>query len=109
MDARRDLNMLSKPLKTIEKLTAETYAESVSCNYKREDGMNKTNCNKVANVVVVAGGLNWGLVGLLEVDLVSAIFGEGSGLSRIIYTLVGATAVYVAYTLVQGQGRSSKQ
>lgn len=67
--------------------------------------MDKTagNLNTVANVVVLVGGLNWGLVGLFDVDLVAEIFGAGTGLSRIIYTLVGVAAVYAAYTLVQGK------
>lgn len=46
-------------------------------------------------VLLVAGGLNWGLVGLFQFDLVAAIFGgEGAFLSRIIYTLIAASAVY---------------
>lgn len=47
-------------------------------------------------VLLVVGGLNWGLVGVLDFDLVAAIFGDMSALSRIVYTLVGVSAVYVA-------------
>lgn len=39
--------------------------------------------------LAIVGALNWGLVGLFNFNLVSAIFGEGSALSRIIYALVG--------------------
>lgn len=46
-------------------------------------------------ILVVVGGLNWGLVGLFNWNLVSAIFGVGV-ISRIIYVLVGASAVYAA-------------
>jgi uncharacterized membrane protein YuzA (DUF378 family) len=53
---------------------------------------------KTIDVVVwtllAIGGLNWGLVGVFNFDLVAAIFGEMSILSRIIYTLVGLSAVY---------------
>ena len=53
---------------------------------------------KKLDLVVVAlliiGGLNWGLVGLFDFDLVAVIFGEMSALSRIIYILVGLAAVY---------------
>ncbi len=42
------------------------------------------------------GGLNWGLVGLFGFDLVATIFGDASVLSRIVYSLVGISAVYVA-------------
>ena len=47
-------------------------------------------------VLVLVGGLNWGLVGLLNFDLVATLFGEMSALSRIVYSLVGVATVYVA-------------
>ena len=46
-------------------------------------------------ILVVVGGLNWGLVGLFNWNLVSAIFGVGV-ISRVVYILVGASAVYAA-------------
>lgn len=50
---------------------------------------------KTAVVLVIIGGLNWGLVGFFDWNLVDAIFGEGSALSRIIYAIVGLAAVYM--------------
>ncbi|MBD3162699.1 MAG: DUF378 domain-containing protein [Candidatus Eisenbacteria bacterium] len=47
-------------------------------------------------VLLVVGGLNWGLVGLFGFDLVAAIFGDMSALSRVVYLLVGLAAVYQA-------------
>ena len=47
--------------------------------------------NTVTLVLLIVGGLNWGLVGLFGFDLVAAIFGEMSALSRIVYTLVGVS------------------
>ena len=44
--------------------------------------------------LLAIGGVNWGLIGLFNFDLVAAIFGEMSVLSRIVYTLVGVSAVY---------------
>lgn len=44
-------------------------------------------------VVTIIGALNWGLIGLLDFNLVDAIFGAGSMLSRIIYTLVGICGI----------------
>ena len=44
--------------------------------------------------LLAIGGLNWGLVGIFQFDLVGAIFGEMSVLSRIVYALVGIAAVY---------------
>ncbi|MFZ5391206.1 MAG: DUF378 domain-containing protein [Patescibacteria group bacterium] len=50
----------------------------------------------VTMILLIVGGLNWGLVGLFEFDLVATIFGDMSWLSRVIYILVGLSAVYVA-------------
>ena len=46
-------------------------------------------------ILVVIGGLNWGLVGLFNFDLVAAIFGAMSVISRIVYILVGLSAAYL--------------
>ncbi|MDO8575068.1 MAG: DUF378 domain-containing protein [bacterium] len=59
--------------------------------------MNKLNAfDWIAVVLVVVGGLNWGLVGIFNFDLVATIFGDMSTLSRIVYALVGVAAVYLA-------------
>lgn len=50
----------------------------------------------VALVLVIVGGLNWGLVGALNFDLVAALLGHMSMLSRAVYILVGLSAIYVA-------------
>ena len=50
----------------------------------------------VAAVLLVIGGLNWGLVGAANFDLVATIFGEMSSVSRLVYMLVGAAALYQA-------------
>ncbi|MDD5071515.1 MAG: DUF378 domain-containing protein [Patescibacteria group bacterium] len=49
----------------------------------------------IALVLAIIGALNWGLVGLFKFDLVAAIFGDMSAISRIIYALVGIAAIYV--------------
>ncbi len=48
----------------------------------------------IALVLMIIGGLNWGLVGLFSFDLVAALFGSMSSLSRIVYVLVGIAALY---------------
>ncbi len=53
----------------------------------------------IALVLVIVGGLNWALVGVFNFDLVAAIFGNMTVLSRIVYTLVGLSAIYVAADL----------
>lgn len=48
-------------------------------------------------VLVIIGGLNWGLVGAINIDLVQLIFGGYPTVARIIYILVGLAAVYMIY------------
>ena len=60
--------------------------------------------NAAAAILTIVGGLNWGLVGLFKFDLVAAVFGgmqfgEVNIGSRIIYTLVGLSALYLATQL----------
>jgi uncharacterized protein len=58
--------------------------------------------NTITLVLLIVGGLNWGLVGLLSFDLVAALFGEMSALSRIVYTLVGLSALWQLVPLFRG-------
>ena len=51
----------------------------------------------IALVLVIVGGLNWGLVGLFSFDLVEAILGSIPVLQRIVYILVGLSAAYLIY------------
>ena len=54
--------------------------------------------------LVIIGGINWGLIGLFDYNLVDAIFGTMSLISRVIYTLVGVAAIWaIAF---YGYGRS---
>ena len=59
--------------------------------------------NGLAAILTIVGGLNWGLVGLFKFDLVAAVFGMQFGevnlASRILYTLVGLSAAYLASQL----------
>ena len=52
----------------------------------------------ISMALLIVGGINWGLVGLFDFDLVATLFGEMSLLSRIVYTLVGLSALYSIYT-----------
>ena len=56
----------------------------------------------LAATLVIVGGLNWGLVALAEFDLVATLvgldFGETNAVSRIVYGLVGLSAVYQLVT-----------
>lgn len=57
--------------------------------------MNKLNgLDVLALLLVIVGGINWGLVGLFNYNLVDTIFGDMSVVSKAIYVLVGLSAVY---------------
>ena len=45
-------------------------------------------------ILLVVGGLNWGLVGLFNFDLVATLLGQMSALSRVVYAVVGISAIY---------------
>lgn len=59
--------------------------------------MNMKFVHMVAFMLLVVGGVNWGLVGFLNINLVSMIFGS-MGLEKIVYILVGVSAVYIGAT-----------
>lgn len=52
----------------------------------------------ISMALLIVGGINWGLVGLFDFDLVAALFGQMSLLSRIVYVVVGLCALYTIYT-----------
>jgi len=52
----------------------------------------------IAYILVIIGGINWGLVGFFGYDLVAGLFGEMTLLARIIYSLVGVGAIILLLT-----------
>lgn len=54
-----------------------------------------------ALVLVVVGAINWGLVGFFDYDLVAALFGDMSAVSRTVYGLVGLAGIYTIWTTVK--------
>ncbi len=59
--------------------------------------MKKTVLDWIALVLVIIGGLNWGLVGIWNFDLVAAVFGSILWLQNLVYILVGVAALYLIY------------
>ena len=53
----------------------------------------------IAILLLIVGGLNWGLMGILELNLISKFFGEMSNITRIIYILVGLSSLYLLLTI----------
>lgn len=61
----------------------------------------------LALILVIIGAINWGLIGFFRFDLVAALFGNMSGLSRIIYALVGLAGLYAISFL--GRDRETRE
>ena len=55
----------------------------------------------IALILNIIGGINWGLVGLFDYNLVDSLFGEGSVLAKVIYVLVGISALFAITTVVK--------
>jgi uncharacterized membrane protein YuzA (DUF378 family) len=74
-------------------------------NRERRSGMDNPLARRIgaidwlAMVLMIIGGINWGLVGLMNIDLVATVFGDGSTASRAVYALVGLAALYSVYTV----------
>lgn len=52
----------------------------------------------IAYVLVLIGAINWGLVGLMDIDLVAMLFGEMTVMSRIVYSIVGISGIILLLT-----------
>jgi uncharacterized membrane protein YuzA (DUF378 family) len=59
----------------------------------------------IAHILVIVGALNWGLVGLFEFDLVATLFGDMSMVSKLVYSLVGISAVLMLVTRCGCKGK----
>jgi uncharacterized membrane protein YuzA (DUF378 family) len=64
-------------------------------NYKHNGGINVRVVYQTALALVIIGGVNWGLIGFFDYNLVASLFGDGSVMSRVVYALVGLSALYV--------------
>jgi hypothetical protein len=57
--------------------------------------MKRSIIDVIAWILVIIGGLNWGLVGLFDTDVISALFESAPEIVRIIFILVGLAAVWL--------------
>jgi uncharacterized protein len=58
--------------------------------------------NIITLILIIIGGVNWGLVGLFQFDLVASVFGgQDAALSRLVYILVGASALWQLHPLAR--------
>lgn len=57
----------------------------------------------IALILVIIGAVNWGLIGFFQYDLIAALFGFMSGISRIVYALVGIAGLYSISFFAKGK------
>lgn len=65
--------------------------------------------DKVVFFLLLIGGFNWGLVGLFDWNLIDAIFGQAYVIARLIYILVGLSAIYRFVIWARTQTTSKKR
>jgi uncharacterized protein len=63
--------------------------------------------NLIAMILLLIGGLNWGLVGIFNYNLVTALLGDATMMTKIVYGLVGAGALYEAFQFIQRKGAAA--
>ena len=62
----------------------------------------------IAFIIVMFGSLNWLSIGFFQYDLVAGLFGyQGSIFSRIVYIIVGISAIYLTYSVIKHKGKIS--
>lgn len=59
--------------------------------------------SKIALILTIIGGINWGLVGIANFNLVNLLLGFAPVLERIIYIVVGLSAIYAAYDMAKSK------
>lgn len=65
------------------------------------------NLEFIGFVLLLVGGLNWGLVGAFNYNLVTSLLGDGSTMTRVVYSLVGLGALYQVYKHFMCKGASA--
>ncbi len=61
--------------------------------------------NAITLLLVIIGGLNWGLVGIFDYNLVESLFGTDSIMTNLVYVLVGLSAIYLIAAVAFGRSR----
>ena len=71
----------------------------MSINITRSSSL--TAVDWAAMVLMIIGAVNWGLLGAIDVNLVTTLFGEQTALTRIVYVVVGLAGLYGIYQLAK--------
>ncbi|WP_044039837.1 DUF378 domain-containing protein [Clostridium bornimense] len=55
---------------------------------------------KIAFLFILIGSINWGIIGIINIDILATIFGVYSYISRIIYILIGVSGIYISSYII---------
>lgn len=61
----------------------------------------------IAMVLLVIGGINWGLVGIFNYNVVTSLLGDASMMTKVVYGLVGLCGLYEGFQFIQKKGASA--
>ncbi len=56
----------------------------------------------VVTVLLIIGALNWGVVGFFGFNVVTAVFGEATALTRVVYAVIGLSGLYEVFSVTFG-------
>jgi len=70
--------------------------------------MKMTALDKLTWVLIIVGGLNWGMIGFFKYNLVDKVFGFESMGARVVYAIIGLAAVYSLYKMVTMMNEKSE-
>lgn len=56
--------------------------------------INRNMWKLIAQILLIVGAINWGMVGLFDVDIISSVFGDFTGLTRLIFVVIGFAAFF---------------
>jgi uncharacterized protein len=89
-----DIPVETEKVKEIEKASEETPEPGMHSEIRREKNLNALDW--IAVIVSLIGNLNWGIIGIANYNVIAAIFGDMSVLTRLIYLLAAIASIYVA-------------
>ena len=65
------------------------------------------NLNLLAMILMIVGGINWGLIGFFNYNLVTSLLGDASTMTKVVYCLVGVCALYEAWQFMRSKGAAA--
>lgn len=65
------------------------------------------NLNLIAMLLMIVGGINWGLIGFFNYNAVTSLLGDASTMTKVVYCLLGVCALYEAWQFMRNKGAAA--